>query len=499
MRCLTAFCARCPNRWRCAWPGSPKRGPTRGLGTAPRHPSVARAEALAERCADAEALAERCDAAGSSNPARSESKSDDERPRPLRVQRAAEEKQATGQPGRSRASGASPRRRVGGSRPSSGARAPWASGRASPARGLWRGARGAAPAAAAARTLPQRERLFCGRWPCAASHNSRLAERALQIFGRRAATDLLLGPAHGDCTVAALFPALWRGGKSHWSATVNKMRARALSMFLDVRPEAVQGGRGEGVPAPVLGVVQDLAPHFVRPARRRRRRGRRRGDNDGLVCLPAQDVVAPVVALAGGGAPRRGAGELLPRGGGGGGSPPALFPRRACWRSNTSVSTTSCGATTWARIVLDGPVREADRQGQAAVPLAGVGRQVVRRELMLCAETQEAVQREMACFSIGWHPNCCGIAAAFVFRAAHLVFSTAPGAISTRSSHEVLSEASRFLLAEIVEALEAVHAAGIAYGDLKPENVMLRASGHAMLCDLGARDLPKPDRTGPNP
>ncbi|CAD6224433.1 unnamed protein product [Miscanthus lutarioriparius] len=51
--------------------------------------------------------------------------------------------------------------------------------------------------------------------------------------------------------------------------------------------------------------------------------------------------------------------------------------------------------------------------------------------------------------------------------------------------------AIRFYVAEVVSALAVLHAAGIAYRDLKPENVLLRADGHVMLTDFDlSRQLP---------
>lgn len=44
---------------------------------------------------------------------------------------------------------------------------------------------------------------------------------------------------------------------------------------------------------------------------------------------------------------------------------------------------------------------------------------------------------------------------------------------------------ARFYTSEIVEGVESLHAAGVIYRDLKPENVLLGADGHIILTDFG--------------
>jgi len=50
------------------------------------------------------------------------------------------------------------------------------------------------------------------------------------------------------------------------------------------------------------------------------------------------------------------------------------------------------------------------------------------------------------------------------------------------------NDASKFYLAHIVLALEALHNAGIVHRDLKPENILIGADGHIKLTDFGLSD-----------
>ncbi|KAF7723403.1 hypothetical protein EC973_002047 [Apophysomyces ossiformis] len=62
--------------------------------------------------------------------------------------------------------------------------------------------------------------------------------------------------------------------------------------------------------------------------------------------------------------------------------------------------------------------------------------------------------------------------------------------------HQRLSEAqARFYLAEIVCALEAIHAHDVVYRDLKPENILLDADGHIALTDFGLSKELKDEKT----
>jgi len=71
-----------------------------------------------------------------------------------------------------------------------------------------------------------------------------------------------------------------------------------------------------------------------------------------------------------------------------------------------------------------------------------------------------------------------------------LVLTYAPGGdlytyVRRRTSGKLTVEETRFFAVELVDALAFLHEHGVAYRDLKPENVLIDGEGHVVLTDFG--------------
>jgi len=102
-----------------------------------------------------------------------------------------------------------------------------------------------------------------------------------------------------------------------------------------------------------------------------------------------------------------------------------------------------------------------------------------------------AAQREVQVMSrIGSHANIVALLGVFEGKlTTSIVLELAEGgdlhtAVVERGS--LTPDVARFLAGEVGSALAHVHARGFVFGDVKPENVVLSAAGHAKLCDFGS-------------
>jgi len=106
-----------------------------------------------------------------------------------------------------------------------------------------------------------------------------------------------------------------------------------------------------------------------------------------------------------------------------------------------------------------------------------------------------SVRREIASLQSVNHPNVTRLVATFRNDGnAYLVTEFAKrGDLHTHltKTGSMSTESARFVIGQMVAAVSEVHRLGFAFGDLKPENIVLTESGHAKLTDFGAlRPLP---------
>ena len=57
--------------------------------------------------------------------------------------------------------------------------------------------------------------------------------------------------------------------------------------------------------------------------------------------------------------------------------------------------------------------------------------------------------------------------------------------VNLMSNYDVPEDWARFYIAEVVLALDAIHSMGFIHRDVKPDNMLLDASGHLKLADFG--------------
>ena len=98
--------------------------------------------------------------------------------------------------------------------------------------------------------------------------------------------------------------------------------------------------------------------------------------------------------------------------------------------------------------------------------------------------------REAEMMDLVSHPNCTRLISMYETSGSiNLVLEYAENG----DLHSILSklgsldvESSRFIAGEVASGLGAVHLAGLIFGDLKPENVLIHGNGHAKLGDFGS-------------
>lgn len=115
---------------------------------------------------------------------------------------------------------------------------------------------------------------------------------------------------------------------------------------------------------------------------------------------------------------------------------------------------------------------------------------IMDNELLLSRKKMHRAETEREIMQMLDHPLLPTLYANFTTdRFSVLVMEYCPGgdlhAVRKKQPKKCFSEkASRFYVAEVLLALEYLHMLGIVYGDLKPENVLVREDGHIILSDF---------------
>ncbi|GEM_PF-6987629 len=132
----------------------------------------------------------------------------------------------------------------------------------------------------------------------------------------------------------------------------------------------------------------------------------------------------------------------------------------------------------------------------SAVDLAEERRVVLKELLPSWRGDEEALARFLREAEVALrvrHPNLVGLRGIERLASGHvLVLDHVEGeTLAARLARGPLEEAeSRRLARDVLEALDALHRRGILHRDVKPENVMLRPDGSAVLLDFGAATAP---------
>ena len=137
-------------------------------------------------------------------------------------------------------------------------------------------------------------------------------------------------------------------------------------------------------------------------------------------------------------------------------------------------------------------VRYAKRivRGRSAAAWPEFAIKVMDRQLVAAQRYEANVEREQRIMSRFHHPNVTSLLAV-CSNAHHLYFITEYAARGDLHTHlttlgSFSADTARFVAAEIVRALQHLHGLRVLWGDCKPENVLVHASGHVKICDFGS-------------
>jgi len=102
---------------------------------------------------------------------------------------------------------------------------------------------------------------------------------------------------------------------------------------------------------------------------------------------------------------------------------------------------------------------------------------------------EQSINREIAVLQIMCHPSIARLISAFRFRdGAYLILEYCSGGdlhSLIKRNGSIDEESTRFVVGEMIAALNYIHDLGFVFGDLKPENILITETGHVKLTDFG--------------
>ena len=290
------------------------------------------------------------------------------------------------------------------------------------------------------------------------SEHSTVCQRTLVLWNNETIQALLTHPLTISKVVPRIFGAILLRCSQHWNATVRKMSGAVLRVLRDAAPELaasaacrIWNSRNDNVATERLDKLVDELDPLI-------------DDDD------ARDVDEKMDAD-----------ESFPTDFAAGGT---YVPVK---HEGTSVMNIIQGRTlgrgTFGEVLYG--LRVKPGVSKSSWPEVALKR--------MPAKHAEIAHREASVMDMVKHPNVTRLLAVYSSsRHVHLVLEYA----ALGDLHSQLAElgtletkAARFVTAEVCAGLVAVHMAGLVFGDLKPENVLIHESGHAKLGDFGSARL----------
>eukprot|EP01129_Flabellula_baltica_P001737 TRINITY_DN11663_c0_g1_i2.p1 TRINITY_DN11663_c0_g1~~TRINITY_DN11663_c0_g1_i2.p1 ORF type:complete len:664 (-),score=119.10 TRINITY_DN11663_c0_g1_i2:29-2020(-) len=264
---------------------------------------------------------------------------------------------------------------------------------------------------------------------CTASLNFRLAQRALLFWKNDYVISLT--KEFKELVFPKMYPIL--SGEPHWNETVNHMRAATLLLFSEIDPDLLESISGDSL-SDIRNIMEALNPNIF-------------------------DV------------------EIFRT------DPPEHLSDLGYYNFAFGhiLSSGSYSQVRYAKHI--DLVKPTSQWSEYAV-------KIIEKKFIDLQDYRENIEREVNILNMLNHANIISLVSYFEFQDnIYLVLEYASGG----DLHDTLTkigslteESAKFMIAEIIVALEYIHSLDIIYGDLKPENVLIHKTGHVKLADFGS-------------